>query len=311
MNAGKVKWLVALNVNPLYNAPADYDFATAFGNVPNTVHVGTHLDETGFYSTWHINGTHYLESWSDARAADGTISVVQPMIEPLYNGHNAHDVLQALLDPSIEAYDAVFATAKTYIPGDFAAGWKKALHDGWVEGTAFQAKSVGSPRAFIASGAASAAAPASSGGMEIRFLADPSLYDGRYANNGWLQELPKQVTNISWDNAALVSVNTMSKLGIEENEAIELQLNGRKVITPVLMVPGHPDDCVTVHLGGGRRAEAGRVGAAVGFNAYTIRTGDQPLHAAGLTVNRGKGNYDLCVTRCTISSTAGPTRSAI
>jgi len=291
MNAGKVQWLVMLGTNPLYNAPVDLDFLAGFNMVPNSVHLGSHVDETGFFSTWHIPKAHYLESWSDARAADGTISIIQPMIDPLYGGKSAHDILQTLLDPSISAYDAVVANAKTYITGDFATGWRKALHDGWVANTAFTPKTLGAPKA------APAAVSYPGGGIEISFKADPSLYDGRYANNGWLQELPKQVTNLSWDNAALMSMELLGKLGIEENEAIELRLLGQSVITPVLMVPGHPNDAVTVHLGLGRRADAGRVGGGVGFNAYALRTADQPLAAAGLTIQRSKGSYDLCVTK--------------
>jgi MoCo/4Fe-4S cofactor protein with predicted Tat translocation signal len=324
VNAGKVQWLVMLGVNPLYNAPADLEFDAVFSKVPNTVHLGTHLDETGFYSTWHVNKVHYLESWTDCRAYDGTISIVQPMIDPMYGGKSAHDVFQALLDPSISPYDAVLANARTYISGGassaksapakpeaakagaaaaatatpaaqassaFETAWTKALHDGWVANTAFAPKTLGAGKAA----SASAAAPVS--GIEIRFMPDASVYDGRYANNGWLQELPKQVTNVSWDNAALMNMDLMGKLGIEENEAIELTLNGRKIITPVLMSPGHPDNAVTVALGQGRRAEAGRVGAGVGFNAYALRTSDQPLSAGGLTIARGKGMYDLCVTK--------------
>ena len=183
MNAGKVQWLVMLGVNPLYNAPADLAFEVAFNKVPNTVHLGSHVDETGFYSTWHINKAHYLESWSDARAYDGTISIVQPMIEPLYAGKSAHDVLQTLLDPSVSAYNAVLANAKTYLGGgggaaaSAAAGageelaasvspdqaakaalglaaastplelaWRKALHDGWIANTAFTPKTLGAPK---------------------------------------------------------------------------------------------------------------------------------------------------------------------
>ncbi len=292
MNAGKVQWLVMLGVNPLYSAPADLNFADAFNKVPNTVHLGSHVDETGFYSTWHLPKTHYLESWTDTRAYDGTISVVQPMIAPLYNGKSAHDVLQVLLDPSLNAYDVVVANAKTYITGtDFKAGWDKVLHDGWVEGTAFTPKTLGAPKA------AATVPTVPTGEVEITFKADPSLYDGRFGNNGWLQELPKQVTNLSWDNAALMSLELMEKLGIEENEAIELTLNGRTIITPVLMVPGHANDAVTVHLGLGRRAEAGRVGAGVGFSGYQIRTAAAPLAQGGLTVVKGKGHYDICVTK--------------
>jgi molybdopterin-containing oxidoreductase family iron-sulfur binding subunit len=333
MNAGKVEWLVMLGVNPLYNAPVDLNFEAAFNKVPYSVHLGSHVDETGFYSTWHINKSHYLESWTDARAYDGTISIVQPMIEPLYGGKSAHDVLQTLIDPQVSAYELVLANAKTYIkaPGGdevkivaasapaptasgagnsaaadaaakaalgvarastpFQMAWRKALHDGWVVDTAFTPKTLGAPKS------APPVASAAVSGIEISFRPDPSLYDGRYGNNGWLQELPKQVTNMSWDNAALMNMDLMGKLGIEENEAIELTLNGRKVITPVLMSPGHPNDVVTVHLGLGRRVEAGRVGAGVGFDAYALRTSDQPLSAGGLTIARGKGLYDLCVTK--------------
>jgi MoCo/4Fe-4S cofactor protein with predicted Tat translocation signal len=333
MNAGKVQWLVMLGVNPLYNAPADLGFEVAFNKVPNTVHLGSHVDETGFYSTWHINKTHYLESWTDARAYDGTISVVQPMIDPLYGGKSAHDMLQTLLDPSVSAYDAVLANAKTYITvagggaaksavaspvvpvksvsangaaeagadkaakavpvvTPFEMAWSKVLHDGWAANTAFTPKTLGAPKPVAAS-----ASVAAMGGIEISFKPDASVYDGRYGNNGWLQELPRQVTSMSWDNAVLMNMDLMGKLGIEENEAVELTLNGRKVITPVLMSPGHPNDVVTVHLGLGRRAEAGRVGAGVGFNAYLLRTAGQPLSASGLTIARGHGTYDLCVTK--------------
>ena len=295
MNSGKVQWLVMLGTNPLYNAPVDLGFAEAFNKVPNTVHLGSHVDETGFFSTWHIPRSHYLESWTDCRACDGTISVVQPMIAPLYSSVTSHDILQVLLDTSKGAYDVVSETAQTYIKGDFATGWRKALHDGWVEGSASTVGTTG-PSAIRQN---SAPPMASTGGdqLEVRFLADSSLYDGRYGNNGWLQELPKQVTSLSWDNAALISLNTMTKLGIEENEAAELTVNGRKLVVPVLMVPGHPDGAVTLHLGFGRRAEVGRVGAGVGFNAYQVRTADSMLAAPGATLAKGHGQYDLCVTK--------------
>jgi MoCo/4Fe-4S cofactor protein with predicted Tat translocation signal len=294
MNAGKVQWLVILGVNPLYSAPKDQDFTSAFNKVPVTVHLGTHLDETGSQSEWHINKAHYLESWSDARAYDGTISIVQPMIDPLYGGKTLHDVFQSLLDnPAASAYDAVVATAKTYIKGDFAAGWRKALHDGWVEGTAFTPKA-GVP-ARITSLAAEA--PKAASGYEIRFLPDPSLYDGRFSNVGWLQELPKQVTNLSWDNAALMSMATMADLGVEETSVVELQVDGHKVNAPVLFVPGHADGAITVHLGLGRR-EAGRVGSGFGFDAYALRSSDGLLSASGATAKKIPGSYyDLCVTK--------------
>jgi MoCo/4Fe-4S cofactor protein with predicted Tat translocation signal len=293
INASKVQWLVMLGVNPLYSAPADLNFLDAFNKVPTTVHLGSHVDETGVLSTWHLNKAHYLESWTDARAYDGTLSIVQPMIDPLYQGKSAHDVLQALFDnPQASAYDVVQANAKTSIKGDFATGWRKALHDGWIDGTAFTAASA-TPKAGVAAGSETVA----SSGYEILFRPDPSLYDGRYANVGWLQELPKQVTNLSWDNAALMSMGTMGDLKVEEADLVEISVDGRKLIAPVLMVPGHPDGAITIHLGLGRRVEAGRVGAGVGFNAYTLRTSDAPLFATGATVKKASGSYELCVTK--------------
>ncbi len=301
MNAGKVQWLVTLGVNPLYSAPVDLEFEAAFNKVPNTAHLGSHVDETGAISTWQIPKAHYLESWSDARAYDGTISIIQPMIAPMYGGVSSHDVLQTLLDPSTSAYDAVLANAKTYIKGDFAASWRKALHDGWVEGTAFTPKA-GAPSA---KGAAPVTTPTvtAAGWVEIGFRADPSLYDGRYANVGWLQELPKQITNLSWDNAALMSFGTMESMKLEQNDAVEITANGRKVIAPVLMVPGHPDGVVTMHLGFGRR-EAGRVGDGVGFNSYLLRTSDGQGVVTG-TMTKAEGSYDLCVTKVNFTEHRG------
>ncbi|HWB32722.1 MAG TPA: TAT-variant-translocated molybdopterin oxidoreductase [Acidobacteriaceae bacterium] len=292
MLAGKVQWLVMLGVNPVYSAPRDLEFVAAFNKVPNTVHLGSHVDETGILSVWHVNKAHYLESWSDARAYDGTISIIQPMIAPLYGGHSAHEVLQSLLDDAaMSAYDAVRANAKTYIKGDFETAWRQAVHAGWVDGTAFAASSR-TPKA-AASAQAPAAAP--SGQYEISFKPDPSLYDGRYANVGWLQELPKQITNLSWDNAALMSLATAEGLGVNQNDAIEINAGGRKVIAPVLVAPGHADGAVTVHLGFGRQ-EGGRVGPGVGFDSYLLRTASGVYTVAGTLKSTGQ-MYDICVTK--------------
>ena len=263
LNAGKVDWLVMINSNPLYDAPADLDFANAMSKAKTSVHIGSHIDETGAIATWHLPAAHYLESWSDVRAYDGTVSIVQPLIEPLYGGHTAHDVFQAMSDePQTSAYEAVRTTWKPTIKGDFELGWRKALHAGWIEGTAFDktASTAGTPTDTVP-------APSSKDAFELIFRPDPNVYDGRYANVGWLQELPKPVTNLSWDNAALVSGATMEKLGLEENDIIEISAGGFKVKAPVLVAPGHPDNSATLHLGYGRTA-AGRVGSGAGFNAY-------------------------------------------
>ncbi|GAC1360558.1 MAG: TAT-variant-translocated molybdopterin oxidoreductase [Acidobacteriaceae bacterium] len=295
MQAGKVQWLVMLGVNPIYAAPADLHFQEAFDKVPNTVHLGSHVDETGSVSTWHINKAHYLESWSDARAYDGTITIVQPMIDPMYGGRSAHDIVQTLLaDPQASAFDAVQANAKSYIKGDLAQGWKKALHDGWIEGTAFTLRAGGAAKAAVA-----AASPAAGGEgtYEVSFRPDSAVYDGRFANVGWLQELPRQVTSMSWDNAAMMSLATVEQLKLDESSIVSIEAGGYKVTAPVFMVPGHPDGVVTLHLGMGRQASGGRVAAGVGFNAYPLRTSGAPLYATGAKITKMPGTWDLCVTK--------------
>jgi molybdopterin-containing oxidoreductase family iron-sulfur binding subunit len=293
LNEGKVDWLVILNANPLYNAPADIEFAAAFDKANIVAHLGSHVDETGHEAHWHIPAAHFLESWSDARAYDGTISIVQPLIDPLYGGKTAHDVLQLLLnEPMMSAYEAVRATCRPLIKGDFEAGWRKALHAGWVEGAeALQPPPVPQQMAL----SCKAPAPSPKENIEIIFRPDPNVYDGRWSNVGWLQELPKPITNLSWDNAAIVSGATLTAHGLEEDDIIEITVNGRKVNAPVIVAPGHPDNSITVHLGYGR-SFAGRVGSGTGFNAYLIRTSDAPFYAVG-SMRKIEGKWGTAITK--------------
>ena len=293
LNAGKVDWLVILNANPIYNAPADLDFTDAFNKAGIVAHLGSHLDETGQISHWHIPAAHFLESWSDVRAYDGTYSIVQPMIDPLYGGKTAHDVFQALLnEPMLSAYEAVRATAKPLIKGDFETGWRKALHDGWIDGTAYDKTSKpGSKVAFKGN----VPAPTSPDSLEIIFRPDPTIYDGRWSNVGWLQELPKPVTSLSWDNAAIVSGATLTRLGLEEDDIVELTVGNGRVKAPVIVAPGHPDNSVTVYLGYGREF-AGRVGSGAGFNAYLIRNTWAPFNATG-AIRKIEGKWGIAITK--------------
>ncbi len=296
MNAGKVDWLVILNSNPIYSAPADLEFATAFNKVNIVAHLGSHVDETGSIAHWHIPAAHFLESWSDARAYDGTASIVQPLIDPLYGGRSAHHVFQTLLnEPMLSPYDAVRETWKPVIKGDFESGWRKALHSGWIDGSAASTSGIGSAAGIAAIKAPTVPAPAPKEALEIIFRPDPTVYEGRWSNVGWLQELPKPITNLSWDNAAQVSGATLTKLGLEEDNIIELTVAGRKVKAPVIAVPGHPDNSVTVHLGYGREL-AGRVGSGQGFNAYLIRTADTPFYTTG-TLAKVEGTWGLAITK--------------
>jgi MoCo/4Fe-4S cofactor protein with predicted Tat translocation signal len=290
LNAGKVDWLVILNLNPIYDAPADLNFASAFDKANIVAHLGSHDDETAQISHWNLPSAHYLESWSDARAYDGTVSVVQPMIEPLYGGKSAHDVLQALLDsPLLSAYEAVRVTQRANIKGDFETGWRKVLHDGWIADTAYD--KTGSAKAA----SVKVPAPTPKDSVEIIFRPDPNVYDGRWSNVGWLQELPKPVTNLSWDNAAIVSGATLTKLGLEEDDIVELSVGNGRVKAPVIVAPGHPDNSVTVYLGYGRQF-AGRVGSGAGFNAYLIRNTSAPFNATG-AIKKVDGKWGTAITK--------------
>ncbi|WP_081823582.1 TAT-variant-translocated molybdopterin oxidoreductase [Pseudacidobacterium ailaaui] len=294
LNAGKVEWLVILDANPVYTAPADLKFEEAITRAGTIVHLGSHVNETAVLAHWHINSAHYLESWSDARAYDGTVSIVQPLIDPLYGGHTAHEIVQAMLDnPDLSPYDAVRENWRPVLSarGDFEFNWRKALHDGWIADTAFPPRNVAAKVEGLAQGL-----PAPSDALELVFRPDYHLYDGRYANLGWLQEIPRPVTNLSWDNAALMSYGTLGKLGLAEHDVVEISVDGLMVKAPVLAVPGHPDHSITLTLGQGR-SRAGRVGSGFGFNAYAVRTSTSPLFSTGADLRKTGDTYEFAVTK--------------
>jgi Fe-S-cluster-containing dehydrogenase component len=287
MKAGRVEILLVLGGNPAYSAPADLDFASAMDKVKLRVHLGLYADETAARCHWHIPQAHPLEAWSDARAYDGTATIMQPLIAPLYeSARSIHEVLAAFTGkPDRKGHDIVKDFWRTQLAGDFDPAWRRALHDGVVAGWTGTA---GAAAAVIASptGAAAPAAPAAPparGGLEILFRPDPSIGDGRYANLGWLQEVPKPVTKLTWDNAALMSPATAQRLGVDNGDVVELRYRGRAVKAPVWTLPGQADDTVAVHLGYGR-TRAGRVGNGAGFDANQIRTSDAPWSGPGLEV---------------------------
>jgi molybdopterin-containing oxidoreductase family iron-sulfur binding subunit len=317
MDAGGVSLLVIAGTNPVYTAPVDLDFAARMEKVGLRVHLGLYQDETAERCHWHVPEAHTFESWGDARAADGTVTVVQPLIAPLYGGRTPHELLAALTErPERTAYEIVREYWRTRggLGGDFERAWRQALHDGVVRtaapaATTAAAASTPTPAAAGAPPAPAPAAPppseaAATSGLELAFRPDPSVHDGRFANIGWLQELPKPLTKLTWDNAALMSPRTAERLGIvteatsrgTTTDLVELRYRGRTVTAPALAVPGHPDETVTVHLGYGR-ARAGRVGSGVGFNAYALRTSDAPWSGGGLEVGKTGERYTLAITQ--------------
>jgi molybdopterin-containing oxidoreductase family iron-sulfur binding subunit len=295
MRAGKVDLLVILGGNPVYDSPADFGLADALknSNIPLRVHHGLYQDETAELCHWHVNEAHYLEAWSDGRAYDGTVTIMQPLIAPLYDGKSAHEVLSLLSGQSgTSGHDIVKGYwQKQHSGADFDTFWRKLLHDGWVEGTTFTPKQV---TAKVAGPSVSAKADEKA--TEINFRRDPSIYDGRFANNGWLQELPKPMSKMTWDNPVLISPKTADKMGLKSEDLVELELNGKKVTAPVWIQAGHSDNSVTVHLGYGRR-RAGRAGTGTGFDMYALRSSAAPWFTTGLKITKTAGTYKLATTQ--------------
>ena len=365
IDAGKVDLLIMIGGNPAYSAPVDLRLdKNRLDKVKLRAHLNLYNNETSEICHWHINAAHYLESWGDARAYDGTAMIVQPLIQPLYEGKTAYEVLALFSDNyDQKSYDivrnywssnrpgagsqesgagvATTISGKQATPGnqrntsgsrppapgpsagDFESWWRKCLHDGFIPNTALPTKTV-SAKADLANSASQNAGgtPAYPGTYEVIFRPDPSIYDGRFANNGWLQELPKPLTKITWDNVALVSPNTAKKMGClpqnhEEGQhgreaytdTIKLSLRDRTITQPlpVWVLPGQPDDVITIHLGYGR-TKAGRVGTQYvtdpdgplpsgGFNAYDIRYSDSPWLGAGASVTKTGERYVIASTQ--------------
>src|ERR1700680_932594 len=295
IQAGKVDLLFILGGNPVYDAPSNLDFAEVLksNKVPLRVHLGLYQNETAELCQWHINQAHELEAWGDARAYDGTVSIIQPLIAPLYNGKSALEFLALLAgEADSSGYDIVRSYWQKQRTGaDFEQFWRKSLHDGWIEGTTFVPK--GLTTRIAASSPAETLYP---NAIELNIRRDPTIYDGQFSNNGWLQELPKPMTKLTWDNAVLIGPKMAERLQIKTEDVVELELNGKKVTGPVWIQAGHPDNSVTVTLGYGRR-RAGRVGTAQGFDAYALRTSAAPWIATGLQIRKTGETYKLASTQ--------------
>ena len=316
IEAGKVETLVILGGNPAYTAPADLGidqapeeakakgpdgltkFARLLKQVPVSIRLGTHFDETSAVCTWHIPETHFLETWSDAKAFDGTVSVVQPLIAPLYSGKSAHEILTVMLgyfDRSPLRVVKEYWKGLSKDPAGFETTWRKTIHDGMVADSASPTKAV-----TVQPIAKFTKPTVAKGEYEILFRPDPTIWDGRFANNGWLQELPKPITKLTWDNAALIAPGMAKTLKLDplkdNGRVVELTYKGRKLSIPVFIVPGQAEGTVVVHLGYGRTM-AGRVGTGLGFNAYALRTKDDPWGGPGVTIQPTDATYPLASTQ--------------
>ena len=272
MAGGKVDTLLMLDTNPLYTAPADIDFTGALRHVQFSVSLALYADETAQASTWLIPGTHEYEAWSDARAFDGTITIQQPQVRRLYGGHSAQELLAVLeADTSPDDYTLVRRywqqEARQKGRGDFEAFWHEALRVGIVADTAAPTVTA-TPRSGLAADLPSPPAAAGTG-LDLLLRPDPLVWDGRYADNPWLLEMPRPFTRLTWDNAALIAPATADRLGIKTEDVLMITANSRSVRAPFFVLPGQASDCITLPLGFGRRA--GGLGVDVGFDAYQLR----------------------------------------
>jgi MoCo/4Fe-4S cofactor protein with predicted Tat translocation signal len=286
MRTGRVQTLLILGGNPVYTAPVDLDFAALLRRAPLRIHHGLYADETAALCHWHIPALHELESWTDAKAYDGTVALIQPLIAPLYGGRSAHELLALLLGQVGRSdHDVLQAYWRSRHTGpDFDPFWRSALRDGLVPNTAHPPRTL-AVRSDLAGTLPPPLPVSAPDHLEIRFRPDPSVWDGRYANNGWLQELPKPLTKLTWENAVLLAPKTAARLGVRNGESIELNYRDRRLTAPVWIMPGHADDSATLHLGYGRE-RAGRVGSHTGFNAYRLRTSAAPWFDDGLIIRR-------------------------
>jgi molybdopterin-containing oxidoreductase family iron-sulfur binding subunit len=308
MSAGTVEALVILGGNPVFTAPADLKFAEALNKVGLRVHLGLYHDETAELCHWHVPEAHYLESWGDVRAFDGTVSLQQPLVAPLYDGRTALEVIAAMNGmPGVTPMEIVkefWSTASS--SGEWTirsrddqpfasqdAFWRNALHDGFIASTS----PLGGAPAAAAPAAAESPAPIAKSGLEIVFRPDPCVLDGRFANNAWLQEFPKPLSKVTWDNVAYIGPKLASEHGnLANGDVIDIQYGGATIAMPVWVMPGMADDTIAVHFGYGRR-RAGRVGTDIGVNAYVLRQTRAPWFDGGATMARTGRRHPLASTQ--------------
>jgi molybdopterin-containing oxidoreductase family iron-sulfur binding subunit len=283
LNGGHVETLVILGPNPVYTAPASLGFQSAIRKARLVVRLGQFFDETSRWSHWHIPEAHYLETWSDARAFDGTVTIQQPLIEPLYGGKSAHEIVSILLGkPDSNSHEIVkgFWQGQTK-GGDFDTMWKRSLHDGVVAGSAVGAITAARTVALPALPTEAVS------GMEVVFRPDPTIADGTSSNNGWMQELPKPQSKMTWDNVVSISPKNAAAMKVTIGDMLRVTVEGRSVVGPAWILPGHAEDSVTVHFGYGRDG-SGRVGNGIGYNAFLVQAHASPYFASGSIQKTGE-----------------------
>jgi len=294
----KIKNLIILGANPVYDSPADFNFGDLLKNVPNSVHLTNILDETSKLCSWNIAMTHYFECWGDAMSYDGFVSIVQPQIMPLFDSKSAIQVLTPLVySKELSSYDTVKNVWKSDIvkSGNFEREWEKVLHDGLYKNTIIKKEQV-RPSSKTSTTQLNNFIKLDDNKFEIVFNASSSVYDGRFANNGWLQEIPKPVTSLTWDNAALISIKVAKKLNIKNGQMIEIKIDNKSIKLPAWITPGQNQKSISLELGYGREFE-GRLGNGVGFNVYPLRMSSNPSYSLNASISVLDETYPLASTQ--------------
>jgi Fe-S-cluster-containing dehydrogenase component/anaerobic selenocysteine-containing dehydrogenase len=301
IEAGEVDRLVIIEANPVYTAPADLEFLGRLERLPRTAHVSLHANETSRACQWFLPAAHILESWGDARAYDGTISFIQPLIQPLHQGRSTAEILAAFAGQAeVRGYDLVRALWRERLPSapSFEHHWERHVQRGFIPDSG--APAVDARLQWPARDAAAALgrlrARPDSRGLEIAFVQSPKVYDGRFANNGWLQELPHPMTKLTWDNAAILSPRTARELAVSNQDVIEIRAPAGAVRAPVLVLPGHVDGALTLALGYGRQGTES-LARGVGVNAYALRTSAAPWFVTGVEAARTGATHPLALTQ--------------
>jgi molybdopterin-containing oxidoreductase family iron-sulfur binding subunit len=298
LEAGTVSALIIIGGDPGFDAPSDFDFAAKLSGVPFSAHLSLHHNETSQLCQWQIPESHFLESWGDLRAFDGTASVVQPLITPLYRSKSALELVAAMQgrssDSSHDLVKEYWQNNGSDPSQDSDRRWKRSLHDGVIEGSTFPAVSLPVDTQGVLGTVATGSGTQE--GLEIMFRPDPSIFDGRFANNAWLQELPKPLSKLTWDNAALIAPGTAEELDLADNDVVELSGGKRSLRIPVWIQPGHPGGSITVHFGYGRN-RVGGVGTSTGFNAYRLRTSESFWSSTGVELRKTGEQYPLACTQ--------------
>lgn len=288
---GSIQTLVIVGGNPAYDGPRDVRLDKAIRKVPTSIHLSSFVDETSRHATWHLNGTHFLEAWGDAQGADGTLSVVQPLIAPLFNGRSDIELVNLLTTGAHRSGAELVRETWNAALGLDEKGWRRILHDGLATepAPAPAAATIGD-----VSGVEYPEAPAADG-MEVTIDVSRSAWDGRFSNNAWMQELPDPTTKVTWDNAALVSHATAEALDVERGDVLLLTLNNGKVEAPVFVVPGHADGTIGLSLGYGR--SVGRASKGVGYNASRVRSAASPWYGTAVQVRKTGRSHELVQTQ--------------